>query len=349
MRELIEGWGDRVEFARHCREHATLIDPADFFSVEELVAANYSLQQILHCSFELQEVTKSFPANDICYKHLRGIPSAVYLSVSQLKHFYTFHELSLCFPLEDLIRNFDLAVIIDGIKFGAYSATNIDAVGRSLGVDWTIRYLKWNGLTLGHIPKDSLEHWNLSRLHPTFSMNDLLVQYGMVEITKAFSPGQLEGFFSLRDLMAHFSCCELVKHFRFKPNTRTILLECVKRDLALVHAHPMTSIGEHVIRDDVPLVELIQFVRHRKEFDRIGLELNDLRKMGLSCKGAVHLGYRIDSLRDAGYTCEDIRQGGLDHIFAAHAGFSFFEIQDAMELTAVDRSEIEDIMIWGTH
>ena len=74
---------------------------------------------------------------------------------------------------------------------------------------------------------------------------------------------------------------------------------------------------------------------------------SNLQKMGLSCRSAINLGYQIDSLRGGGYTCEDIRDCGLDHVFAAHAGFSLFEIEDAMNLTNVDRGVVEEILTWG--
>lgn len=348
MQELIEGWGDRIDFARHCRQNFTLIDLADFFSVEELVTAGYELQEILQCSFELQDVCKSFSAQDLCYKHLRGNFHADYLNASRLKDFYSFQELCFCFPLADLMRNYDLAVVINGIKFGVYNAMNIDAVGSNLGVDCTIRNLRWNGLTLDHIPKENLDYWKLPILHPHFSMNDLVAQYGMVEITKGFSLRELAKHFPLQDLMGHFSCLELIGTFDFKPNNRLILLGCLMRDLALVDEQPMTSIGQHILRDKVPVLELIRFVRHRKEFKRIGLNLRDLRKMGLSCVNALNLGYKIDSLRGGGYTCEDIRHCGLDHVFAAHAGFSLLEIQDAMtDLMKVDLKEVQEILTWG--
>lgn len=269
----------------------------------------------------------------------------MYLNVSSLKDFYGLQELSLCFPLVDLMRNFDLAALIDGIKFGAYNAMNIDTTGRSLGLDWTIRDLRWNGLTLDHIPKEHFHYWNPCRLHPTFSMSDLLAQYGMVEISKAFSPRELAKHSTLQDLMVHFPCCVLLEHFDFRPDNRMMLLGCLKRDL--VDKQQMKSMREHILRDGVLIHELTQFVRHAKEFDRIGLHLRDLQKMGLSCRSAINLGYQIDSLRGGGYTCEDIRDCGLDHVFAAHAGFSMFEIEDAMNLTNVDRGEVEEILICG--
>ena len=345
MQELIDGWGDRVDFARHCRTNFTLVDLGLFFSVEELVAADYALQEVLQCSFELRELSKCFSAKDLCYETLRGIPHAIQMNAFRLKDFYPFEEISLCFPLEDLMHIYELAVVIDGIKHGTYNAMNIDTIGRHLGMDCTIGNLKWNGLTLEHIPKETLSYWNLSRLHPTFSMDDLLVKYGMVEMAKAFQPRELAKYFSLEELMGHFSCCELLGHFTFEPKNRAMLLECLKRDLALGKAS--VYIGKHILHDKVTIHELISFMRHKKDFKNICLHLSDLRNMGLKCNDAVNLGYKIGSLRAGGYTCKDIRSCGFDHMFAAHAGFSLFEIEDAMSLTKVDRAEIHEFSIWG--